>query len=291
MEFKDTLFSKKSYINCRGKLLDLSSPKIMGILNITPDSFYDGGFYYDKDTAIKRVYRMVDEGADILDFGSYSSRPGAENIPPEEEWERLHPVLDIVRERYPDLILSVDTFRSDIAAKAVNEYNVDIINDISGGELDPNMFSTLAELNVPYIMMHMKGTPQNMKENTHYDDLIREISSYFSSKGDKLRKMGVKDIILDPGFGFSKTIDQNFSLLKNLKDFSIFGLPIMVGLSRKSMIYKTLSTEPSEALPGTIVLNTLALINGANILRVHDVKETKQLLKLFEKYKDAEWFE
>jgi dihydropteroate synthase len=263
----------------------------MGILNITPDSFYDGGFYYDKDTAVSRVNKLVDEGADMVDFGAYSSRPGADHIPAREEWERLYPVLDIVRERYPDLIISVDTFRSEIAGRAVNDYDVDIINDISGGELDTNMHSTLAELNVPYIMMHMKGTPQNMKEKAHYEDLIREVSAYFSSKVEGLRKLGVKDIILDPGFGFAKNIDQNFSLLKNLRDFSIFGLPLIVGLSRKSMIYKTLDIEPSESLPGTIAVNTLALLNGADILRVHDVKEAKQVIAMVENYNDAEWFE
>ena len=291
MGIKDTSFSRKKYINCRGSLLDLSSPKIMGILNVTPDSFYDGGFYYDEKKAMEQVDTMVNEGADVIDLGSYSSRPGAEDISPDEEWARLQPILEVVRKNYPEIILSVDTFRSVIAQRAVSEYDVDMVNDISGGELDKNMFDTIARLNVPYIMMHMKGTPQNMKEKAHYEHMMREISGYFSYKVDQLRKMGVKDIILDPGFGFSKNINQNFMLLKNLHDLDIFGLPVLVGLSRKSMIYKTLKIKPGEALTGTNVLNTLALLNGANILRVHDVKEAREVVTLVNKFSEAEWLD
>ena len=288
MAIKDTLFSKKKYINCNGTLLDLSTPKIMGILNITPDSFYDGGYYNDKEKALQQINKMVKEGADIVDVGSYSSRPGAEDIPVEEEWNRLHPLLKLVRDQYPNLILSVDTFRAEIAHKAVMEFGVDIINDISGGELDKNMFSEIAELDVPYIMMHMKGTPQNMKEKAHYDDMMGEITEFFAAKVEKMRQLGIKDIILDPGFGFSKNIEQNFFLLKNLKDFDLFGLPILVGLSRKSMIYKILKINPQDSLTGTIVLNTLALLNGSNILRVHDVKEAKETIALVNKFSNAD---
>jgi dihydropteroate synthase len=291
MGVKNTLFSKKSYINCNGSLMDLKTPRLMGILNVTPDSFYDGGYYFNKDTAIRQVQQMIEEGADIIDVGGYSSRPGAENIAPGDEWERLHPVLEMIRERYPDVIISVDTFRSDIARKAVHHYRVDMINDISGGELDKEMFSTIAELNVPYVMMHMKGTPQNMKDKAQYDDLIREVSAYFAKKVDELRNLGVNDIIIDPGFGFSKNIDQNFAMLKNLKDLDIFGLPILVGLSRKSMIYKTLKIQPQEALTGTIALNTLALLHGANILRVHDVKAARETIQIMEKFKHAKWLD
>jgi dihydropteroate synthase len=291
MESKDTLFSRKSYINCQGSLLDLSVPKVMGILNITPDSFYDGGYYYDKDQAISQIDKMVEEGADIIDVGSYSSRPGAEDIPINEEWQRLYPVLELIRERYPDIILSVDTFRAEIANKSVSQYNVDIINDISGGELDKDMFDVISELNVPYIMMHMKGTPQNMTTKAQYENMMKEITDYFSSRIDRLRKMGMNDIIIDPGFGFSKNIDQNYMLLKNLKDLDIIGLPILVGVSRKSMIYKYLHIEPHEALNGTTVLNTLALLQGTNILRVHDVKEARQVVDLITKYNHAAWLD
>ena len=287
MEDKDTFFSRKYLINCNGSLFDLSSPRIMGILNVTPDSFYEGSRFTLKETISAQVERFVTEGADIIDVGGYSSRPGAEHIPIEEEKERILPVLDLIRKNYPDLILSVDTFRSEIAAKVVEDYRVDIINDISAGEMDPAMFETIAGLQVPYIMMHMKGTPRNMKDKAQYEDMIREMMDYFSLKYDQLRKLGVNDIILDPGFGFAKTVRYNYQLLNKLDQFKIFGLPIMVGLSRKSMIFKTLNISPEEALNGTTVLNTLAILNGANILRVHDVKQAREVITLVERYRTS----
>ncbi|MFP4019053.1 MAG: dihydropteroate synthase [Bacteroidales bacterium] len=288
MANKDTLFLKKRYINCKGSLMDLSTPRVMGVLNVTPDSFYDGGNYNNKSIAIKRVEKMLDDGADIIDVGGYSSRPGADDISHKEEWGRLKPVLELIREHHPDTIISVDTFRSEIAGEAYSKYNIDIINDISGGELDSNMFTTIAELQVAYVMMHMKGNPQNMKEKAQYDDLIGEISGYFSEKINFLRALGVKDPIIDPGFGFSKTVDQNYFLLKNLKDLAVFNLPLLVGLSRKSMIYKYLDIKSQDALNGTTALNTLALTQGADILRVHDVKEAKETIRLFQKYSNAD---
>jgi dihydropteroate synthase len=286
MEHKDTFFSRKSLINLRGSLMDLSVPKVMGVLNVTPDSFYDGGRYFQKEAILQQLSQLISEGADIIDIGGYSSRPGAEHIPAEEELRRIMPVLEVIRRDYPELILSVDTFRSEIARKVVEEFSVDIINDISAGEMDKNMFETIARLNIPYVMMHMKGTPQDMKERAHYDDMMKEIMEYFSRKFDQLRQLGVKDIVIDPGFGFGKNIQHNFCLLNNLNQFKIFELPVLVGLSRKSMIYKTLNIEPDEALNGTTVLNTLALLNGADILRVHDVKQAREAITLVGKYQN-----
>jgi dihydropteroate synthase len=280
---KDTSFSSKYLINCRGSLMDLSSPKVMGIINLTPDSFYSGSRHMEAQSVMEQVERMKREGADMVDLGGYSSRPGAEHISEQEELNRLTPALEQIRRKHPELILSVDTFRPEIARRVVEDYQVDIINDISGGEMGPSMFETVADLGVPYIMMHMKGTPQNMKEKAHYKDMIKEITLYFSSKLDQLRQLGVRDVILDPGFGFGKTIEHNYLLLKRLDELKIFGLPILVGLSRKSMIYKVLDIDPSGSLNGTSVLNTLALASGANILRVHDVKEARQVIALKEK--------
>jgi dihydropteroate synthase len=288
MENKDTIFSKKSTINCNGSLLDFSEPRIMGILNVTPDSFYDGGYYYDPESLSKRIKQLVEEGADIIDVGGYSSRPGADHIPVNEEWGRLEPVLKQIREEYPEVIVSVDTFRAGIAREAVKTYKVDIVNDISAGELDKNMFDTIAELQVPYIMMHMKGTPQNMKEMAHYDDLIGEIMDYFSQKYDQLKKKGVNDVIIDPGIGFGKNIEHNFLLMKKLEQFQVFNLPLLLGISRKSMIFKTLNIEPADALNGTTVMNTVGLMSGADILRVHDVKEAKETIKLLQKLQKAQ---
>ncbi len=287
MENKDTIFSKKSTINCNGSLLDFYEPRVMGVLNVTPDSFYDGGYYYDFQALSQRIKQLMDEGADIIDVGGYSSRPGADHIPVEEEWGRLEPVLKMIREDYPDSIVSVDTFRSDIAREAVETYKADIINDISAGELDENMFDTIAELQVPYIMMHMKGTPQNMKEKAEYEDLIGEIMNYFSKKLDQLCKKGVNDVIIDPGIGFGKNIEHNFLLMKKLEQFQVFNLPLLLGVSRKSMIFKTLEIEPAQALNGTTVMNTIGLLHGADILRVHDVKEAKEAIKLVQKLQNA----
>jgi dihydropteroate synthase len=283
MEAKDTFFSRKYLINCRGSFLDLSQPRVMGVLNVTPDSFYDGGRYFQEKAVSKQLDKLIAEGADIIDVGGYSSRPGADHIPISEERDRIRPVLDLIRKKHSGLIVSVDTFRAEIAREVVEDYQVDIINDISAGEMDPPIFDAVAELQVPYIMMHMKGTPQDMKERAHYEDMMKEIMDYFSGKYEQLRKLGVNDIILDPGFGFGKTVQHNYQLLHNLNQFKIFELPVMVGISRKSMIYKTLDISPDESLNGTTVLNTIALMNGANILRVHDVKEAREVIQLVEK--------
>ena len=287
MQPKDTFFSRKLTINCGGELLDLSEPKIMGILNIAPDSFYDGGNYSSKEKILEQVNTMINDGCDIVDIGAYSSRPGAEDITADKELKRLLPVLEIVRTKFPDIIISVDTFRSEVAKKVVGDFSVNIINDISAGELDAKMFETMAELNVPYILMHMQGNPQNMQNNPQYNNVIQELINYFSEKVEKLKLLGVNDLIIDPGFGFGKTVDHNYQILKHLNDFKIFELPILVGLSRKSMINKLLEISPEEALNGTTALNTLALINGANILRVHDVKEAKETIKLTYKFLSA----
>jgi len=285
---KYTIFSKKSFINCGGSLMDFSEPRIMGILNVTPDSFYDGGFYYDETAFSAQIEQLIDEGADIIDVGGYSSRPGADHISREEEWQRLEPVLKMIRAAHPEVPVSVDTFRADVAKHAVYDYGVDIINDISGGELDEQMFDVIAQLQVPYIMMHMKGTPQNMKEKAVYEDMMKEIIDYFSKKYDQLRSLGVNDVILDPGFGFAKTIDQNFLLMNQLEQFRIFDLPLLVGVSRKSMIFKSLDIQPDQALNGTTVLNTLAILSGADILRVHDVKAAKEVVRLAQKLQNAQ---
>jgi len=283
MEPKDTFFSRKLNINCKGDLFDLSEPKIMGILNITQDSFYDGGKYSSSEEIIAQVTKMNNEGADIIDIGAYSSRPGAVDISTKEEINKLTSILDTIRNEFPDLIISVDTFRSEVAKEVVNNFSVDIINDISAGKLDPTMFELIADLNIPYVMMHMIGSPQNMQDNPQYENVVKSVMSYFEEKINKLRSLGVKDVIIDPGFGFGKTIEHNYQLLNYLDNFKIFELPILVGVSRKSMIYKALDLTAEEALNGTSVLNTIALLNGANILRVHDVKEAKETIKLTSK--------
>lgn len=287
MVSKDTYFSPKQTLNFNGTLFELSSPVVMGILNITPDSFFDGGRYMDEKQIMERCEKMLSDGATIIDIGAYSSRPGATDISPEEEQERLAKALQPIRKSFPDAIISVDTFRADVARFVVQEFNVNIINDISAGELDPNMLETVALCNVPYILMHMKGTPQTMQQNTNYDNLINDIIRYLAQRIHLAVQAGIKDIIVDPGFGFGKTIEQNFKLLANLGDFNIFQRPILVGLSRKSTVYKTLGTTPENALNGTLALETIALLNGANILRVHDVKETMEVLKLLDAYKQV----
>lgn len=287
MQAKDTFFSRKLTINCGGELLDLSIPKIMGILNITPDSFFDGKKYSTQEKILFQVNKMLNDGCDIVDIGAYSSRPGAKQISVKDELNRLCPVLESIRNEFPDIILSVDTFRSEVAKKVVEDFNVNIINDISAGELDDKMFDSIAKLNVPYILMHMKGSPDNMQENPKYNNVIKEVINYFSLKVETLKLLGVNDLIIDPGFGFGKTLEHNYQLLKYLDDFRIFELPILVGISRKSMINKLLEISPEEALNGTSVLNTLAIINGTNILRVHDVKEANESIKLCTKYLNA----
>lgn len=279
MRFKT---ENKTLINCRGKLISLEEPKIMGTINLNNDSFYSGSRKQSDLAVLKTVEKMLTEGADFIDLGAYSSRPGAEDISTSEELNRIVVLNEIVKQ-FPEAILSIDTFRAEVASVAINS-GAAIINDISGGELDSNMFNLVAKLKVPYIMMHMKGTPQTMKELTNYDDILHDINRYFSKKINELTQLGVNDVILDPGFGFAKTIDQNFYLLKNLDHFQIFGLPVLAGFSRKSMIYKTLENTPEEALNGTTVLNTIALNNGAKILRVHDVKEAVEARTLFLAY-------
>ena len=270
-------------ININGKLLDLSEPQVMGILNITPDSFYAESRKEDEEAIEKRTRQIVEEGASIIDIGAYSSRPGADDVSPAEEMERLRKGLSVVRRLYPEAVVSVDTFRADVAKMCVEEYGVGIINDIAGGEMDKDMFKTVAELGVPYIMMHMKGTPKDMQAAPHYDNMMQEIIGYFARKVQQLRDMGAKDIILDPGFGFGKTIDDNYELMAHLADLRIFELPILVGVSRKSMIYKLFGTTPQKALNGTSVLGTLALERGASILRVHDVKECAEVVEIVKK--------
>ncbi len=288
MKSKDTFFSKKYSLNCRGKLINLSTPKIMGILNVTPDSFYDGGKFQTRKEILKKTRQMIEEGASIIDVGAYSSRPGAEHISAETELQRLGFALDAIRTNFSDLILSADTFRSEVAFMAVKDYEVDIINDISAGSADKNMINTIAGLNVPYVMMHIKGTPQNMQKNPTYDNVVEELINYFSEKIQKAKLSGICDIIIDPGFGFGKTLEHNYQILNRLDDFKIFELPVLVGLSRKSMVYNALDTNPSGALNGTTVLNTIAIMNGANILRVHDVKEAAQTIKLCSLYHESE---
>ena len=279
---KDTFFQIKTSLNVGGKILDLSAPKVMGILNITPDSFFEGSRTQSEKEILTQAEKMLTEGADILDLGAYSSRPGATDISVEEEKQRLIPAVKLIVKHFPEAVISVDTFRASIAKKAI-ESGAHIINDISGGNLDQEMFKTVGKLGVPYILMHMKGTPQTMKDLTDYVDLCSEIKLYFSEKIAQLKQVGVKDIVLDLGFGFAKNIPQNFELLKQLADFRTLGFPILAGLSRKSMIYKTLDIDANKALNGTTVLNTIALLNGASILRVHDVKEAREAILLINK--------
>jgi dihydropteroate synthase len=262
-------------------LLDLSSPRIMGILNVTPDSFYDGGRYENREMILIKAGRMIEEGADILDVGACSTRPGAPDTDEATEKARLDIALSAIRDEYPDAVVSVDTFRAGIAGWAVEEYGVRIINDISGGDMDPDMFSTIGRLHVPYIMMHMQGTPRSMQQNPAYGDVVGDISAYFAEKVNRLRKLGAADILIDPGFGFGKTIRHNYELLAKLMEFRILGLPIVVGISRKSMIYKVLNSNPESALNGTTALHMTALMNGANILRVHDVRQAAECIALY----------
>jgi dihydropteroate synthase len=265
-------------INCNGNLIDLASPKVMGILNITPNSFFDGGKYADEISILNQVEKMLSEGATFIDIGAYSSKPNAEFV--SEEINRLIPVIELILKKFPETLISVDTFRANIAKIAI-ENGACIINDISAGSLDENMMQTVAKLQVPYIMMHMKGNPQTMQSMTQYDDIVKEMLYYFSEKVAQARSFGINDLIVDPGFGFAKTIEQNFEVMDKLELFQILELPLLVGISRKSMIYKTLDTLPEFALNGTTFLNTIALQKGAKILRVHDVKEAVECVKLY----------
>jgi dihydropteroate synthase len=287
MVSKDTFFSERQSLNCRGQLLHFNPPLIMGILNVTPDSFYAGSRVQETDAILEKAGEMISSGARILDVGAYSSRPGAGEISEKEELDRLAKVLPRLRESFPGTILSVDTFRSGVARKGVENFGADMINDISGGDLDREMFPVISRLGVPYIIMHMRGTPATMQQHTEYADVVGEIIHELSGKINRLNRLGVKDIILDPGFGFAKTIQQNFEILNNLDRFGIFRQPLMVGISRKSMIYLTLDSTADEALNGSTVLHTLALMKGASILRVHDVREARETIELVKKTLEA----
>lgn len=279
---EDKLFPQKYTLLIKGRLISLEKPKIMGILNLTPDSFFEGSrVKFDSADILSKAGKMIEEGADFLDLGGYSTRPGAIDISIQEEIDRVIPAIEVIRKEYPEIVLSIDTFRAKVAKEAVLA-SADMVNDISAGNLDEDMIPLIASLKVPYIAMHMKGNPQNMQSLSNYSDILGEILHYFAEKVNLFKKLGIKDVIIDPGFGFAKTIEQNFFLLKNLKSFEVFGLPLLAGVSRKSMIYKTLQTNASEALNGTTALNMFALIQGANLLRVHDVKEAKETIKLFE---------
>jgi len=279
---EDKLFPQKYTFQIKGCLYSLKKPKVMGILNLTPDSFFEGSRVPTTEKSVLvEVEKKISEGADFLDLGGYSTRPGATAISMEEEIARVIPAVGTIKRQFPEILLSVDTFRSQVAKAAVEE-GADLVNDISAGNLDPEMLPLIAQLDVPYIAMHMKGTPQTMQSLSDYTDLVPEILAYFSKKVEQFRNFGIKDVIIDPGFGFAKTITQNFELLKELKSLNRLGLPVMAGVSRKSMIYKTLKISANEALNGTTALNMFALMQGANILRVHDVKEAKETIQLFE---------
>ena len=268
-------------INCNGKLISLERPKIMGILNVTPDSFFDGGKYKDEASVLNQVDKMLNEGATFIDLGAYSSRPGAKEVDEDTELKRITPIVSSIINKFPDVILSIDTFRSNVA-KACIENGAAIVNDISAGLHDDNMLSTVAKLNVPYIMMHMRGTPKNMQQQTDYKDILKEVLFYFSERLAAAKALGVKDIIIDPGFGFAKNLEQNFELLKQMEVMSIIEHPLLAGISRKSMIYKTLDVTADQALNGTTALHMACLQKGAKILRVHDVKEAVECTKLYE---------
>ncbi|WPZ08868.1 dihydropteroate synthase [Roseivirga spongicola] len=277
---KDKLFEVKSTLNISGNLVSLDEPQVMGILNITPDSFYAESRVNQETAILKKAQQMVEAGAFILDIGGYSTRPGADDISEEEETKRVTDAINLVRSKFSDILISVDTFRSSVAKHAI-EAGANIINDVSGGNLDSNMFETVAQLKVPYILMHMRGTPQTMKSLNQYDDLLIDIGKELATKCNELKQRGVADIIIDPGFGFAKSISQNYELLQKLSYLKRLGYPLLAGLSRKSMIYKTLNIEPQDALNGTTALNMIALQNGASLLRVHDVKEARETIKLF----------
>ena len=278
---KDTFFQKKVTLNAGGKLIDLSRPKVMGIINLTPDSFYAGSRKQGIDAALLQAEKMLTEGADFLDLGAYSSRPGADDISIQEETDRLLPVVEGIVNNFPDAILSIDTFRAKVAEAAINA-GAHIINDISGGQLDEDMFATVARLQVPYILMHMKGNPKTMSQLAVYDDVFTEVYDYFADKHYRLKQLGVHDVVIDPGFGFAKRPEHSYALMNRMQDLKMLGLPILAGISRKKMIYGLLNITAAEALNGTTTLNTIALTKGANILRVHDVKEAVEAVKIWE---------
>ena len=273
-------------ISCKGKLIDLTTPKIMGILNLTPDSFYDGGLYNNTDRSLAQTEKMLLEGATFIDVGGASSKPGAVEVSADEELARVLPVIEKIHIKFPDTLISIDTYRSDVAQQAVAA-GAAMVNDISGGNLDAKMLKTVGALGVPFVAMHMQGKPQNMQDKPSYDNILTDIRSFFAAKIDAAHKAGIHDIIIDPGFGFGKTLEHNYALLKHLSSIQMDGVPMLIGVSRKSMIYKLLQIEVAEAGNGTSVLNTVALQQGAQILRVHDVKEAHQAVQLIEKLKNA----
>lgn len=287
----DRLIQSAYTINCSGKLMDTGRIRIMGVLNVTPDSFYDGGRYIQEQAIYNRVEQMLTEGADFIDVGAASTRPGAKILKNKDEWKRIEPALKVIHHNFPDTRISVDTYSAYVAEKAVEEYGACMINDISAGALDAGMFSAIARLKVPYVLMHIKGTPQTMQKEASYADLIPELMRYFSDKINQLREKGVHDIVVDPGFGFGKTVAHNYELLEKLDTFRIFERPVMVGLSRKSMIYKVLDASPEDALNGTIALQTIAVLKGAHILRVHDVKPARETVRILEKYREINQLE
>ncbi|NSW95726.1 MAG: dihydropteroate synthase [Bacteroidales bacterium] len=279
--------SKPKYINLLGSLIDLSVPKVMGIINVTPDSFYKGSRHLNEDEILAEAEQMLKEGADILDVGGYSTRPGAEDVPPEEERLRVMKAIRLLTDNFPGTAVSIDTFRSQIAAEAVLDCGAGMINDVSGGEADKDMFDTVVRLGVPYVLMHMQGTPATMQLNPVYSDVVADVIRWLGERVHTLQSKGAKDIIVDPGFGFGKTIDHNFEILCRLNEFSVLQLPLLAGLSRKSMIWKTLGTTPEQALNGTTALNAIAILNGADIIRVHDVAEAVQAVKLASKVRES----
>jgi dihydropteroate synthase len=271
---------RKNTINLNGRLIDLSKPVVMGILNVTPDSFFDGGKYKTVKKVVRRAEEILEQGGTIIDIGAISTKPGSEGISTKDEIERLLPAVAAVRKEFPHAFISIDTYRSWVALKVIEDCGPCIVNDVSGGNFDPHMFDTIGKLGVPYILMHMLGTPLKMQDNPVYEDIIRDISLFFTDRVKQLNKAGVKDVIIDPGFGFGKTLAQNYELLNRLDSFKVFQLPVMVGVSRKSMINKLLGTKPEEALNGTSVINTLALMGGADLLRVHDVREAAEAVRI-----------
>ncbi|MEX0981709.1 MAG: dihydropteroate synthase [Bacteroidales bacterium] len=283
INIEDTFFSKNRSLNCRGKLLSLHQPRVMGILNVTPDSFYDGGWHEDPSAALEHARKMVSQGADIIDIGAASSRPGAALSNAAEEIKKLVPVVSSIRQEFPDLIISIDTYHASVANEMITNFGADMINDISAGAIDPEMIPVIAQLNVPYIIMHMKGVPGNMQQNPEYDNITDEIIQYFSGKVNLLQKKGISDILIDPGFGFGKTLDNNYKLLAQIYAFNMFELPIVAGISRKSMVYNLLGSTSEESLTGTTALHMILLEKGVNIIRVHDVKEAREAITIYNK--------
>ena len=281
------VFYKKRSLNIRGILYDLSQPLVMGILNYTPDSFFDGGRYSKPAAVLERVAEMINEGVDIIDVGAVSTRPGAVQISQEEEIRRLTAVMEIIRSEYPEVIISLDTYRSGVLKIIAGRFGVDIANDVSSGSMDEEMIAVVAGLHIPYIAMHMQGTPQTMQHDPRYDDVLNDILKFFSEKVAFLKEMGIKDIIIDPGFGFGKDLDHNYELARRLEAFNMLEMPLLTGFSRKSMVFRLLKVNPENALTGTIALNTIAVMKGADILRVHDVKEAKEVIKIAIRFRQA----